>query len=155
MGSQQSTPSGLRPASESLNTASSSPSPPSYEEIAKDQTQATDTPKYEWNNSECRDWIYAVLVEKCERSRAYAEKANQFYGCGPNLWIKDWTAWWKLLGDDGYAVYIFLLKAYKTEMRPNATVKHFETSDWDELGNFEVRFVKENRECGQLREIVA
>ena len=37
---------------------------------------STDPPKQTWNNSQCREWTAAVLVEDCHRDRAYAVKKS-------------------------------------------------------------------------------
>ena len=138
MGSGQSKRSRPSPTSKvfSKGTTSSSQSPPAYEEVVKILEKAvkrsirgTDAPKYDWTNAECREWICAVLVEKCGRTEDYArEKGEKFDGCGPNLWLKEYQSWTVEmgLGDDGLAICPFLVKHYNTEMRPYGLCKFYE-----------------------------
>lgn len=90
--------------------------PPPYTApiIAEETITGTSTPKYEWDNAQCRTWTQAVLTERCGRNTEYANtKAHQFEGCGPNLWLRERKKWIATSRDDGVALSHFLRRHYR------------------------------------------
>jgi len=64
--------------------------PPAYNPFTVRTLKATDAPKFEWTNTQCREWIYASLVDLCGNSEqaALAKLVKcEFNGCGVNLWV--------------------------------------------------------------------
>ncbi len=62
--------------------------------LFEQKIRATDTPKWRWTQSQCREWIAAVLMTYLEYSPCdAATTAGKFIGCGPNIYLSGVDSW--------------------------------------------------------------
>jgi hypothetical protein len=79
--------------------------------------RASDSPKWRWANEQCRQWIFSVLIDYCGQNLESAfEQAEQFRGCGPNLFFETLEGWRERLYYDGDVIYYVLVEAREQEV---------------------------------------
>lgn len=89
---------------------------PYDEHPTKTGVKASDTPKWTWNNAQCRDWIMLIL-EKGGKDRSTAETfAKLFEGSGPNLCMNDFDWWVDRFGPNGSIMHYSLVGYSKDEV---------------------------------------
>jgi hypothetical protein len=111
--------------------------PPSYDETTNAMATppticASDTPKWRWTRSQCREWIYAVLTEYCERDKFSAQqRASKFEGFGANLYMTTWEEWYEMLGlAEARAVYALIVETGFTEIPANMNLEPIYGEGW-------------------------
>lgn len=73
------------------------------------KSKATDPPRWDWTNTQCREWLTEVLVYYCNQTRRVAAgnaKACMAGGFGPTLFKHSHNLWVKRLGQGpGASIY--------------------------------------------------
>lgn len=61
--------------------------------------QHSDTPQWEWTQSQCRAWLHAVMSHYFELDADMARVyATHFEGAGPNLYLYTFPQWSAIMG---------------------------------------------------------
>jgi hypothetical protein len=90
--------------------------------------RASDTPQWAWSNSQCREWLTAVLIEYCNRDPVVArETADKMFadgGFGPRLYTTKLVTWERFVGvRDAECIHGLLVSLRKEKGAVPASVK--------------------------------